>query len=154
MLLIKSNKRGWIRIVEAFVAVLLVAGMILFLFNRGYIGKSDISEKVDNEQKVILREIALDQGLRQAILSESVPIGTQSNDNNNLFPNTVLNKINERKPDFLECITKICALDEICTLSSIPQEIQDKDIYARSIAITATVNIYNPRQLKMFCWVK
>ena len=154
MLLIKSNKRGWIRIVEAFVAVLLVAGMILFLFNRGYIGKSDISEKVDNEQKIILREIELDPTLREAVLSPSVPIGSQSNDNPSLFPAIILDKVNERKPDFLECITKICALDEICTLSSIPSEIQGKDIYARSIAITATANMYNPRQLKMFCWVK
>jgi hypothetical protein len=31
----KKNNKGWIEIVEAFVAVLLVAGVLLFVLNKG-----------------------------------------------------------------------------------------------------------------------
>ncbi|MBD3247200.1 hypothetical protein GF378_01110, partial [Candidatus Pacearchaeota archaeon] len=54
-----KDKRGWIRIIEAFIAVLLVAGALLIVINQGYIGKADISEQVYEVQLAILREIEL-----------------------------------------------------------------------------------------------
>ena len=41
-----QGKRGWIRIVEAFVAILLITGVLLLVMNKGYIGKKDISGQV------------------------------------------------------------------------------------------------------------
>lgn len=137
------NKRGWIKIVEAFIAIMLIAGVLLIVINKGYIGKSDISSKVYKIQLAVLREIELDDGLRGDILTAVL-----GEDN---IPNGVQNKISNRIPKNLECKAKICELDKICALDSYNTE---KDVYAQSVAIVATLQNYDPRQLKLFCWVK
>ena len=59
-------------------------------------------------------------------------------------------KISERIPNYLVCEASLCELDKICSLESYP----DKDVYSRNVAIAANSEIYNPRQLKIFCWTK
>ena len=141
-----KNKRGWIRVVEAFVAVLLITGVLLIIINKGYIGKKDISNKVYDAELSILREIELDDNLRSEILSAN-PLPINWGDTN--FPVNVKNKIEVRSPEYLECKAKICELDKICIMENI-----DKDVYAQAVAISATNEIYKPRQLKLFCWEK
>jgi hypothetical protein len=136
----RKNKKGWIRIVEAVIALLLITGVVLTLISQGYLFKEDISEKVYSVQISVLREIEKDSDLRQQIL----------NSEENSVPGDVVNRINERMPNYLECSSKICDLDLICSLTSSP----DTDVYAQSVAITATSSTYDPKQLKMFCWVK
>ena len=137
------NKRGWIRIIEAFIAVLLIAGVLLIVIDKGYIGKNDISEKVYQSQLAVLREIELDSALRQEILNVDLDGGA-------VVPTNVSNRISNRMPDYLECASKLCRLDKICALD----EYIKKDVYAQAVAITATLEDYSPRQLKLFCWVK
>lgn len=134
------GKQGWIKIVEAFIAILLVAGVLLFVINRGYIGKSDISERVYQAQISILREIELDDNLRTQILNADL---------NGAVPQDVLNKIEQRKPDYLTCVAEICKMDVICESNETPL---DKDIYAQPVAITTDSESFDPRQLKLFCW--
>ena len=69
------------------------------------------------------------------------------------FPQTA-DKILIRKPNYLNCEAMVCVLNEVCPLDPFPDEAKDKDIYAKSVAITANLETYDPRQLKMFCWVK
>ena len=145
----KKNKRGWIRIVEAFVALLLIMGTVLIVINKGYIGKSDISSRVYDAQLSILREIELNDELRKEIVVitlSSLPIGWSD------FPNGVKNKIITRTPDYLKCEAKICELNKICSYS--PGVCAEKDIYAQAVAISATLEEYNPKQLKLFCCTK
>ena len=40
-------------------------------------------------------------------------------------------------------------MNDLCMLSDNP----DADVYAKSVAIVATLGAYNPRQLKLFCWI-
>ena len=145
-MVINMNKRGWIRVVEAFVAVLLITGVLLIIINKGYIGKKDISNKVYDAELSILREIELNDSLRTEILSAS-PLPSEWEDIG--FPIDVKDKIEARSPEYLICVAKICELDEICIIENI-----DKDVYAQAVAITATNEIYKPRQLKLFCWEK
>lgn len=138
--MITKNKRGWIKIVEAFIAIMLVAGVLLFVINKGYIGKADISDRVYQAQLSILREIELDDNLRTQILNADL---------NGTVPQEVLDKINQRKPDYLTCVAKICKMDVICESDEIPL---DKDIYAQPVAITTDSTSFDPRQIKLFCW--
>ncbi|MEK6875635.1 MAG: hypothetical protein AABX30_03050 [Nanoarchaeota archaeon] len=154
------NKRGWIRVVEAFVAILLIVGVLLFVMNKGYIGKADVSEKVYDIQINILRNIELNTELRQLILNaqsdnqdsvgEFYVLWTSNN-----FPNNVKEYIKTSliDYDFLECEAKICELDKICAIP-ISDSTADKDVYAQAVAIAATTQTYAPRQLKLFCWMK
>jgi len=134
------NKRGWIKIVEAFIAVLLIAGVLLVVINKGYIGRTDISEQVYQTQLAVLREIELDSQLRTAVLAA---------DFGENIPASVEERINKRMPDYLNCSAKICELDAVCSLGEYPF---DKDVYAQPVAITAEGDNYDPRQLKLFCW--
>ena len=137
-MMMRTNKRGWIRIVEAFIAVLLIAGVLLFVINRGYIGRRDISAQVYEVQLAVLREIELDSDLRLQILT------------NTEVPSAVESRINMRMPEYLECTSRICDLEKVCPA---PEEVPlERDIYAQAVAISAEGEEYGPKQLKLFCW--
>lgn len=141
---ILNNKKGWIKIVEAFFSVLLIAGVLLFVINQGYIGKSDISDQVYRSQISVLREIELDNALRLEILSV---------ENGGGVPPNVTNKIKERMPDYLECTSRICALGNNCPIPDESESIvAEKEVYAQAVSISAEGTVYGPVQLKMFCW--
>tara|TARA_Y100000034_G_scaffold122656_1_gene168398 strand:+ start:6285 stop:6710 length:426 start_codon:yes stop_codon:yes gene_type:complete len=140
------EKKGWVKIVEAFIALLLIASVLIIVIDKGYITKKDISSKVYETELSILREIELDDNLREDILNINLPMNWE----NESFPQEVKNRVNERTPSYLECKTKICELDKICALDKYP----NKDIYAQSVVISANLEIYSPRQLKLFCWRK
>jgi len=82
-----KNKRGWIKIVEAFVAVLLIAGVVLIIIDKEYLKKEDISSEVYDTELKILKEIQLNNTLRENILTASpLPV------NWDVFPQNVKNK--------------------------------------------------------------
>jgi len=139
----KVNKKGWIRIAEAFIAVLLVVGAAIIVVGGG-IQREGISEKVYDIEIAILREIQLNDTLRSEILGTSGTIEWGD------FPPKTKNKIENRLASWLECIAKICPPESQCLL----EEESEKSIYVQSVLITSTLDIFNPRQLKLFCWEK
>src|SRR3972149_8071948 len=142
MVMIK-NRKGWIRIVEAIVAVLIILGVILIVLSKGGVQKEDISEKVYRAEYVILREVELNESLRGEVLSAGpLPI-----DWLNFDPGltNVKNKITEKTPGYLECEGRVCWLNQTCTTDAY----SGKDVYSKSISITTTLQIYSPRQLKL-----
>ena len=144
--LFPTGRAGWIRVVEAFVAILLITGVLLVLFGGGNIKRDDPSSKVYEVETAILREIQLDDGLRDLILTANIPV--ESSNLNPAFPPLVLDKINSRTPAYLSCVSKICSLDDDCLLN----QLMEKDLYARSTAITSAPPEY--KQIKLFCWIK
>jgi hypothetical protein len=146
-----KNKRGWIKIIEAFVAIMLITGVLLIVINREYIERRDISEKVYAVELSILREVQSNTTLRKSILeteTEDLPVKL----NDGVFPLNVKNKIFNRLPNYLNCTARICEMSDFCMLDDISA---DKNIYAQSIAITLIVGEekeFDPRQLKLFCW--
>ncbi|MBU3906660.1 MAG: hypothetical protein KKA64_00225 [Nanoarchaeota archaeon] len=145
-----KNKRGWIRIVEAFVALLLIIGVLLIVINKGYLGKSDISEKVYEAEKSVLREIELNDSLRKEILGVDLPAEGGVKLDDDKMPQDVKKKIINWVPSYLECTAKLCRMDELCKMDSY----LDKEVYAKSVGITATLQNYSPRKLTLFCWEK
>ncbi len=142
------NNKGWIKIVEAFVAILLVAGVLLIVINQGYIKEKDISSQVYDVEIAILREIQLNDAIRNEILDVTPPIKVTEENVTKTW-----NKINGRIPNYLECESKICYMEETCDLEEYPE----KDVYAQTIAITTTLETLpgeeEYRQLKLFCWL-
>jgi hypothetical protein len=143
--MLMKNKRGWIKIVEAFVAVLLIAGVVLIIIDKEYLKKEDISSEVYDTELKILKEIQLNNTLRENILTAGpLPVNWTN------FPQSVRNKIINDIPDYLNCNAKICEIEDACTID----ENSEKDIYVQSVIITSTLDTLNYRQLKLFCWVK
>jgi hypothetical protein len=140
-----KQKRGWIRIIEAFIAILLIASVLLIVINKGYVGRTDVSSKVYDSQVNVLREIELDQSLRSVILDVNAPLSGED------VPIQIREKIENRMPDNIACSSKICVLDELCSLEDYPEA---ENVYAQSVAITANLSEFDPKQLKLFCWIE
>ena len=144
----KKNKRGWIKIAEAFVAILLLAGIVLFVISKGSddVG-SDASAVVQDIEISILRSIELNNTLRAEVLAtngevEWATFASQA-------PGTKI-AIENKIPRNLNCEAKICNPSGSCALPGT----QEKNIYAESVMITSTLNSFKPRLLKLFCWEK
>ena len=157
-----KSKRGWMKIVEAFVSILLIVGVLLIVINKGYIGR-DISTEIYDAQLSILRGIQVDETLRNNILisnksgydplenESSLPISWEEfNDNEQRILQDVRNKITEQIPEYLDCVARICELDDSCVSNSAVEG----EVYTQAITIVANYAVFSPRQLKLFCWIK
>jgi len=143
------KNRGWIRLVEMTIALLLISGLLFLFVGESQIEKEDISLQVYEAEAMVLREIQLNETLRQDIMEISeVPVEWIEFNSQGL--ENVALKIEERIPNYLKCEARICALNDSCPYSASRQ----KNIYAQSIAITSTKTEINFRQLKLFCWIK
>jgi len=143
-----KNKRGWIKIIEAFMAVLFLVGVVLVVIgNENSDSDRGVFSTIQKKQILILREIQLSDSLRQDVLAVSPPVNWESPS----FPSDVKNKIIERTPNSFECVSKICAVEDTCVLSS---NEEGKNVYVESVIITVVEesSSYNPRQIKLFCW--
>ena len=142
------NKKGWIRIVEASIAVLFIAGVVLVVINNNELGNNDSSLKILDVEISILREIQLNSSLRAEILSSSFPIESGEPG----FPEDIENKIDSKTPGYLICVSKICSIIDECVLTAE----NSGSVYAESVLITTNPesSSYDPRKLKIFCWGK
>jgi len=139
------NKKAWVRIVEAFLAIMLIVGVLLIILSRDYAKDADSSERAYKEELSVLREIQLDRSFRQSIIGLlTLPVEWEN------FPQNLKDKINEIQG--YTCEAKICSFDVECELDYYP----DKNIYSQAVLISAdTIQgtaKYSPRQLRIFCW--
>jgi hypothetical protein len=142
-----KDRGGFIRVIEAFIAVLLIMGVVLFVINRGHVGEEDISSRVYDSQVAALRKIELSDSLRNVILSvpnESLPLKGEE------IPSEIKAALDISSLDYLNCSANICSLDEICSMNFYV----DENVYVQSVPISANLNLYGPRQLRLFCWLK
>ena len=146
----QKNKRAWIRLVEAFIAILLIAGILFLIINQKYIGERDLSAQIYQEEVSILRKIEMNKTLRGEVLGASPPVFW----NEDGFPSGVKTKITDEIPSNLDCLAKICEITDVCALEEDFEEEITGDIYVQSVGIFANLTHYAPGQLKIFCWVK
>ncbi len=129
-----GNKKAWLRIVEAFVAILLIASVLIVLAVRA--PEQDRTESIHEIQRNILRQVSLNDSLRGEILQ-------------NQEENTK-NFIGERMPVYLNFTMRICEVDEVCGMDFY----LDKEIYGDEVLISSTLENYQPKKLKFFVWEK
>ena len=132
----RSNRKALIRILEAFLAVLIVMGGILFIMARNQT-VPDIGDDVYNKQRQILDIIVNDDDLRIDIIN-----------GDNLNVNESISKL---IPPIWAFSTNICGLDDICPN---PLNIYDRDIYATEHVVSSTLDNYAPKKLRFFVWMK
>ena len=144
-----KNKKGWIRIVEVLVAILVIAGIVLIVINQNENKKEDIPSLTRSYQIAILREIQLNNSLRGEIVGISASLPIENISFSSQAPLT-WEKITEKTPSYIECAAKICAANDSCLFANSP----GRTVYAQSVIISSTLQTYNPRLLKLFCWTK
>lgn len=144
---IKYNKKGWIRLVEVFIAIVLLTGVLLIITNKVSSEKDNFQIETSKKELAILRDIELNNTLRTEILSvDSSNLPVEWRNFETQFPN-VKSRIVYLTPKNLECQAKICLIDDLCVL----KELSNGDVYAESVIISANSTTYSPRQLKLFC---
>ncbi|MBI2043203.1 hypothetical protein HYT25_02330 [Candidatus Pacearchaeota archaeon] len=149
-----KNKQGWIKIVEAFTSILLIAGALLIIINSLGLQVPDSSVFVYDSEYAILREIQLNNDLRNDIIA--VPVGNLPIewDDFNGPPNNlddVKDKIETRAPGYLKCEAQLCEIQDDCVINLVPD---DKDVFVQSSFFGANQNLYAPRKLNLFCWAQ
>lgn len=144
MVRIMENKKGWIKIVEVFAAILIISSIVLIAIRQSQGEEESIYSRVNSDQTGILREIQLNPALREEIITSSGVVEWAS------FPTASKNKIIEKTPNYMECTAKICAAGAECSLSGV----QNGSVYAETVIMGATPEEYGLRQLRLFCTVK
>ena len=142
-----KNKRGWIRVLEVFIALLMITSVSLVAINREYKSKSDVSANVLEIENSILRNIQLDDNIRKYILelnTANLPLELKN------FDEDLRTKIESGIPSYLECDAKICAIGDACEIVTA----SEKDAYIQSVIITANREKFDPTILKLGCWRK
>ena len=147
------QRKGWIRVVEALIAILIIAGIVLIVINQNENKKEDLGALTRSYQIAILREIQLNNSLREEIVGISVPPSIENN-SFSAVASLTWNKITEKTPSYIECAAKICAINDPNDPSCLFANSLGKTIYAQSVIISSTLQNYNPRLLKLFCWMK
>ena len=133
----RMNKRGWIRIVEAMIAIMIIIGIVLtFSARKTGNEKTDLTPLITP----LLDEIAQNPSLRNAVLDSNATV----------IESMVAERITN--PAFGYGV-KICGIGELCGLTSYPGGAQG-DIYTSERVIAATPEKYQPMKVKIFLWRK
>lgn len=134
--MVRINKKGWIRIVEAVIAIMLLAGFLSFMLisqNK----KVDFSEYATNIESSLVRDIAKNDSLRVEILGGNI--------------DSINRYIESRIPANFNFSSRICSLEEACGCLNCPL---DRDVYADSSPVFSSLEQYSPKQFKLFIWKK
>lgn len=133
------NKKGYMRILEAFIAIMLLAAVLTFIVINQSKGKSNV-DAIKELESVILQKIASDPVLRQAVLT----------DNEVLINQTLAFSI----PSSYDYLYKICAINEVCKLDHENSYYTQKEIVSDGVSVSSSLTTYNPKQIKLFIWEK
>ena len=134
---ILRDKRGWLRIAEACISLLIVITMLLILTR---------SKSVEPQQDIIadlppvLDEIAKTESFRERIIVDDPNIQSQ-----------LESFVKERLPHLgVEFRLLICKTTDPCNLASTPS----KDVYAAERIISGSLSKPhpNPRRIRLFVW--
>ena len=144
-----NQRKGWIKVVEAFFAILIIGGVILIVVSQDSDNNEDISTNVYGDELAILRAVQLNDSLRNSVLGindGSLPLELTDA----AFPSNVEAKINEKIPSYLTCGVKICAVEQRC----LPDYSSVADTYTSQVTIFANLTKNNPRKLVISCGLK
>ena len=137
-----KNKQGWIRILEATIAVLMVSGIMITVYSRHIDNSAGPGDYIYSIQKQILKDISSRNDLRNYVLT----------DNLEELDNYVSGKI----PTAFNYSLKICNFTnppEPCKLDAAEFiATRDKDVYVEELIISADFEHYSPKNVKLFLW--
>ena len=138
----RRNKRGWMRILEATISVMIIAGVLLVVYSGNIEESTDRRDHIFTLQKQILNEISSNEHFRNQVLN----VGESSGD--------LINYIDDIFGADLNYSLRICDLDaSSCKLdSSIYTATMDEEVYVEETIISGDYNDYNPKVVKLFVW--
>jgi hypothetical protein len=140
------NKKGWIRIVEASVAAIIIFIVLLSVYQvRQSTFERDLSESINP----LLDEIAKNVTLREAVIGNTLTGGNSEAEN--MLRQFVGARLNDPNIGY---DVKISDVDVVVGLDPYPRDIQG-NLYAGSRIISSALSTGgNPKKVNIFLWVK
>jgi hypothetical protein len=127
-----NGKKGWLRVAEAFIAIILIVGFLVVLYSKTE-EKPRRDEEIYKLQKTILDEIAADPKLREGVLNNKT--------------GEIISFVSRRIPYRFNFTIRICSIDKICGL-----QYYQGDTYSSERIISSVLEKYEPKKLKIFMW--
>ncbi len=144
------NKRGWLRIVEVSIAILMIFGVLIVIYSSGNTKtRKDLSSMIPQ----ILEEIAKNNTLREKIIQEYDTSKPVDDSINSAIISEINNSISLKiKQPSLGHNIRICLPDELCPLNSNTYSGIEGDIYASERILSSSLRDFNPKKIKVFLW--
>jgi len=139
-----ADKKGWVKILEATIAVLIVSGVLVVVYSeqtdKEIIGPEDY---IHSLQKQILMDISSRNDLRNYVLSENI--------------SALKNYTSGKIPPAFNYSLKICNLTSPpspCKMDSADFiATKEKNVYVEETIISADFTEgYNPKKVRIFIW--
>ena len=136
----KRNKRGWIRITEAVVAIMIMASVLIVLYTNET-PQVSYSDYVFDLQTRILMDVADSSALRNATLF--------SNENHNdsvlitYFDNVIPNNFNYK---IIVCDLSVASCNANISVN--------QEVYVEDRIISSNLQVYSPKMLRLYIWEK
>jgi len=132
-----KNRHGWIRVVEAFIAIMMIFAALLIIISRQG-QQEDYKEEIIKLQSSIISQISQDDNLRNEIL------GNNTNGTEKYIASAIPKNINFS--------VKICKFDTVCPNPVNYSYIPDREVYSNEVLITANLTYFDAKKLKIFFW--
>lgn len=137
------NKRGWIRIVEASIAVMIIFSVIIFVTQKR---QTQSEQNFSENLQSLLEEVAKNATLRENIIK---------NPNTNEVEIMIKNFLATRMDSsYLAYDIRVCPTNDVCGLSKYPDT--KGDIYSEERVVSSTLSAasLSPKKVKIFMWFK
>lgn len=134
----KKDKKGWIRIVEAVAAILLLTSVVIVFASRAT-PKTDPSAAIYTLQRAILDDLSRNETMRIKILSSN--------------PDSMSIKefLKTRLPAGFNFNYSICPPSESCFNPTVPQE---RNVYVDDAIISPTATFPVTKKFTFFVWIE
>lgn len=135
-----GNKKAWLRIFEAFIAIMFIFGVMLVIVSKQKI-EPNTGDELLKLQKNILDSLTRDEAIRGDVL------------NSNAI--NINNKISLMIPSGINYTVSICDSGVVCPLNSSlvsVDTLSSKEIYSSEVLILSNSTSFSGKKLKLFFW--
>lgn len=136
-----KNKRGWLRILEATISIMILAGVLITIYAMNKVPYNP-SEEIYSIQESFLADVELNSDYRTKVLENN--------------ESALKNVARDYFPSYLNYSIRICNLKEIpepCKLENQTYlSLIDKNIYVSQTIIATNLTEYSPKIIKIYSW--
>jgi hypothetical protein len=139
------NKRGWLRIVEASIAILIIMAVLLIVSQRTAVRtQTDLSVMITP----ILEEIAKNVTLREVVINDN----NESNYSEMVLRGFIAQRLKDPNIGY---DLKICNYQDVCGLDTYPKDAKG-NVYSGGRIISSTLDTEGtgPKKVQIFLWMR
>ena len=150
------NKKGFIRTLEAVIAILIVFVFIYVLMQGSLTTKSKTSDSIKSMQEEILRGISESESLRSEVVNFDKNEGTKNYlgaDISTLSGNSIVEYVYDNLPTRFQQNYALVICETSC---GIPGSLPNKEVYTTAVVITSSLESNcpecKPKIVRLWVW--